>query len=161
MSMNKTNKLAGFLSCAGLVLCAHSSLVQADVASTMGRVVVQTEQAPSPIGPYNQAIAHGDTLYISGQIAIDPATGDVRVDDIKTETRQVMENLNAVLTEAGMSFEQVVKTTIYMTDLGDYADMNLVYNEFFDDDNAPAREAIQISKLPKNVNLEVSMIAVK
>ena len=125
------------------------------------RTVVETSQAPSPIGPYNQAIKHGGTLYVSGQIAIDPTTGEVMMDDIKTETEQVMLNLQAVLSEAGMSFDNVVKATIYMTDLRDYADMNSVYAKFFNNENAPAREAIEISRLPKNVNLEISVIAVQ
>lgn len=123
--------------------------------------VINTPYAPSPIGPYNQAILSGNTLYLSGQIALNIETGLLVLDDIKSETKQVMENLKAVLTGADMDFDNVVKTTIFISDMNDFTLINEVYGSYFDDANAPARETVQVAKLPKNVNVEISMIAVK
>lgn len=116
--------------------------------------------APAPIGPYNQAVLHGNTLYISGQVCIDPATGQLKNKDIQEEAHQVMHNLRAILTEAGMTFENVVKTTIFITDMNRFSDINEVYGKYFEA-NFPARETVQVSALPKFVNIEISMIAIK
>lgn len=125
------------------------------------RKVINTPNAPTPIGPYNQAILSGDTLYLSGQIAMNIETGQLVLDDIKAETRQVLENLKAVLNAADMSFENVVKTTIFISDMNDFTLINEVYGSYFDDANAPARETVQVARLPKDVHVEISMIAVK
>ncbi len=122
--------------------------------------IIKTPHAPMPIGPYNQAVLSGDTLYISGQIPMHPETGDL-VTGIEKATRQVMENLKAILTEAGMNFEQVVKSSIFIADMDDFAKINSVYAEYFDTSTAPARETVQVAKLPLNVSVEISMIAVR
>ena len=122
--------------------------------------VITTEKAPQPIGPYNQAILKGNTLYTSGQIAIDPSTGELILDSIESETKQVMENMKAVLLAADMSFKNVVKTSIFIADMNDFSAINKVYGSYFDDESAPARETVQVACLPKNVNVEISMIAV-
>lgn len=123
--------------------------------------IIFTEHAPAPIGPYNQAVLVGNTLYTSGQIAIDPITGHLVMDDILTETKQVMENMKAVLAAAEMTFENVIKTTIFISDMNDFAKINEVYGSYFEEKTAPARETVQVACLPKNVNVEISMIAVK
>jgi 2-iminobutanoate/2-iminopropanoate deaminase len=123
--------------------------------------VITTPKAPAPIGPYNQAILSGDTLYISGQIPLDPETGTLVEGDIKKETRKCMENLKAILTEAGMTFENVVKSSIYVKDMHQFAAINEVYASYFDAATAPARETVEVSNLPKFVNVEISMIAVR
>ncbi len=123
--------------------------------------VIQTKNAPAPLGPYNQAILVKDTLYMSGQIAINPKTGVLITENISTETKQVMENLKAVLDAANMNFEHVVKTTIFISDMNDFALINAIYGSYFDEATAPARETVQVAKLPKNVNVEISMIAIK
>jgi 2-iminobutanoate/2-iminopropanoate deaminase len=122
--------------------------------------IIFTENAPAPIGPYNQAVLTGNTLYTSGQIAIDPATGTLVTTTIEAETKQVMQNMNAVLEAAGMTFENVVKTTIFITDMNDFAAINTVYGSYFNETTAPARETVQVAALPKNVNVEISMIAI-
>jgi 2-iminobutanoate/2-iminopropanoate deaminase len=123
--------------------------------------IIFTDKAPAPIGPYSQAVLSGDTLYTSGQIAINPASGDLVLDNIEAETGQVMENMKAVLAAAEMTFDHVVKTTIFITDMDDFARINSVYGSYFSESNAPARETVQVSVLPKRVNVEISMIAVK
>ncbi|MBN4085147.1 RidA family protein [Flavobacteriaceae bacterium AH-315-B10] len=123
--------------------------------------IITTTKAPSPIGPYNQAILSGNTLYTSGQIALHPETGELVLDDIKIETTQVMENMKAVLKAASMTFENVVKTSIFISDMENFSQINEVYGCYFDDANAPARETVQVARLPKDVNIEISMIAVK
>jgi 2-iminobutanoate/2-iminopropanoate deaminase len=123
--------------------------------------IIFTENAPAPIGPYNQAVLTGNTLYTSGQIAIDPATGTLVTATIETETQQVMQNMKAVLEAAGMTFENVVKTTIFITDMNDFGAINTVYGSYFNEKTAPARETVQVAALPKNVNVEISMIAVQ
>jgi 2-iminobutanoate/2-iminopropanoate deaminase len=123
--------------------------------------IIQTEAAPAPIGPYNQAVLAGNTLYLSGQIALDPATGELVSGSIEAETEQVMQNLKAVLTAAGLGFEQVVKTSIFVKDMHQFAQINSVYGKYFDPDTAPARETVEVANLPKFVNVEISMIAVK
>lgn len=122
--------------------------------------IIFTDKAPAPIGPYNQAVLSGNTLYTSGQIALHPETGELIISDIETETKQVMENMKAVLDAAGMTFEHVVKTTIFISDMNDFAKINGVYGSYFDEKTAPARETVQVAKLPKNVNVEISMIAI-
>ena len=122
--------------------------------------IIFTENAPAPIGPYSQAILKGNTLYTSGQIAINPKTGELNTENIQVETQQVMENLKSVLEEAGMTFENVVKTTIFIMDMNDFANINSVYGTYFDEKIAPARETVQVAGLPKNVNVEISMIAI-
>ena len=120
-----------------------------------------TSKAPAPIGPYNQAILIGNTLYISGQIPLDPETGELVSGDIKKETRQSMENLKAILHEAGMTFENVVKSAIFLSDMNQFAQVNEVYGSYFNSDTAPARETVEVANLPKFVNVEISMIAVQ
>lgn len=126
----------------------------------MNKIIITTADAPAPIGPYNQAILTGDTLYISGQICIDPKTGDLKKKDVQEETHQVMKNLKAILTAAGMNFSNVVKTTIFITDMNRFSELNEVYGKYFDGD-FPARETVQVGALPKFVNVEISMIAAK
>lgn len=122
--------------------------------------IIFTENSPAPIGPYNQAILKGNTLYTSGQIAINPATGELVTSSIEAETKQVMENMKAVLEAAGMTFENVVKSTIFIMNMNDFASINTVYGSYFDEKTAPARETVQVVCLPKNLNIEISMIAV-
>lgn len=123
--------------------------------------IITTSKAPAPIGPYNQAVLSGNTLYTSGQIAFNPETGELVLDDIKTETTQVMQNLKAVLEAANMTFEHVIKTSIFISNMDDFTQINEIYGSYFNDDTAPARETVQVARLPKNVNVEISMIAVK
>jgi 2-iminobutanoate/2-iminopropanoate deaminase len=123
--------------------------------------IIFTDKAPAPIGPYNQAVLVGNTLYTSGQIALDPETMELVVSDIETETKQVMENMKAVLEAADMTFENVVKTTIFIMDMNDFARINTVYESYFDEKTAPARETVQVAGLPKGVNVEISMTAIK
>ncbi|WP_446050294.1 RidA family protein [Zobellia laminariae] len=123
--------------------------------------IINTSNAPAPIGPYNQAILSGDTLYISGQIPIDPATGNLVEGDISKETRQSMENLKAILTAADMTFEHVVKSNIFLNDMNQFSQVNEVYGSYFNSETAPARETVEVANLPKFVNVEISMIAVR
>lgn len=123
--------------------------------------IIFTENAPAPIGPYNQAVLVKDTLYTSGQIALDPVTGNLILDDIQTETHQVMKNMKAVLEAADMTFENVVKTSIFIMDMNDFASINEAYGSYFSENTAPARETVQVACLPKNVNVEISMVAIK
>jgi 2-iminobutanoate/2-iminopropanoate deaminase len=123
--------------------------------------IIFTEKAPAPIGPYNQAVLIGTTLFTSGQIALNPETMELVLDDIETETKQVMENMKAVLEAADMTFENVVKTTIFIMDMVDFARINSVYGSYFDEKIAPARETVQVAGLPKGVNVEISMVAMK
>jgi 2-iminobutanoate/2-iminopropanoate deaminase len=122
--------------------------------------IIFTDNAPAPIGPYNQAILKGNTLYTSGQIAIHPKTGELITANIKDETQQVMQNMKAVIEAAGMTFENVVKTTIFIVNMDDFGTVNTVYGSYFNEKTAPARETVQVTCLPKNVNIEISMIAV-
>ncbi|WP_396142447.1 RidA family protein [Flavobacterium sp.] len=123
--------------------------------------IIYTENAPAPIGPYNQAVLVGNTLYTSGQIALNPQTMELVLDDIETETKQVMENMKAVLSAAEMTFENVVKTSIFIMNMEDFSRINTVYGAYFNEATAPARETVQVACLPKNVNIEISMIAIK
>jgi 2-iminobutanoate/2-iminopropanoate deaminase len=125
------------------------------------KTIIQTPKAPAPIGPYNQAILVDNTLYASGQIALDPKTMELVNRDIETETTQVMKNLSEVLKAAGMDFANLVKTTIFLYDMGDFAAVNEVYGSYFNHEIAPARETVQVAALPKNVRVEISVIAVR
>lgn len=120
--------------------------------------IVHSKEAPAPIGPYSQAVIHGNTLYVSGQIAINRATGDLVLDNIEIETIQVMKNLGYILAEAGSSFANVIKCSIFVKDMNNFAKINEVYGSFFDAD-PPARETVEVSQLPKNVNVEISCTA--
>ena len=128
----------------------------------MEKTVIRTDNAPAPVGPYNQAIAaNGTMLFLAGQIALNPSTGDIVGDgDVETQTQQVMENLQAVLTAGGASFEQVVKTTIFLADMNDFAKVNGIYGQYFDPNTAPARICVEVSRLPKDVLVEIDCIAV-
>ena len=123
--------------------------------------IINTSNAPKPIGPYNQAVISGDLMFISGQVAFDPNTDELVLDDIQSETKQVMENLKSILEEADLSFKNVVKTTIFLSDMDDFQQVNEVYGSYFSNDQAPARETVEVSRLPKDVNVEISMIAQK
>jgi len=126
----------------------------------MEKIIINTKNAPAPIGPYNQAILVNNTIYISGQICIDPSSGNLKNKDLQDETHQVMQNLRSILQEAGMNFNNVVKTTIFLTDMNRFSEVNEIYGKYFDGD-FPARETVQVSALPKFVNVEISMIGVK
>jgi 2-iminobutanoate/2-iminopropanoate deaminase len=121
--------------------------------------VIFTENAPAPIGPYNQAIQHNDTVYVSGQIAINPATGNLETNDLELETHLVLKNLGAVLNAAGMHYSNIIKCTIFLSDMGSFGTVNKIYGSYFMD-NFPARETVEVACLPKNVNVEISCIAV-
>ncbi|MCP2029045.1 2-iminobutanoate/2-iminopropanoate deaminase [Flavobacterium sp. HSC-32F16] len=123
--------------------------------------IIFTEKAPAPIGPYSQAVLSGNTLYASGQIAINPASGELVTDTINNETTQVMENIAAILEAANMTFENVVKATIFIMDMNNFGAINTVYGSYFNEKTAPARETVQVACLPKNVNVEISIIAVQ
>ena len=124
------------------------------------KTIIETANAPAPIGPYSQAVLSGSTLYTSGQIAIDPKTGELVMATFEEETHQVMTNMRAVLAEAGMTFDHVIKTSIFISDMDNFSDINSVYAQYFTSD-FPARETVEVARLPKDVNVEISMIAVK
>ena len=126
----------------------------------MEKKIINTTNAPAPIGPYNQAVQFGNMLFISGQIALDPSTGELVQGDVQAEARQVMKNLAAILSAAGMDFSNVLKSSIFLMDMGQFAQVNEVYGSYFGDD-APARETIQVAGLPKGVKVEISMVAAK
>ncbi len=127
----------------------------------MSKTIISTANAPAPIGPYSQAVLKDNMLFISGQVCIDPATGGLKNKDIQEETHQVMHNLKAILQEAGIDFSNVVKTTIYLTDMNRFSEINEIYGKYFDGNSAfPARETVQVSALPRFVNVEISMIAI-
>jgi len=122
--------------------------------------IINSKNAPAPIGPYSQAVLSSNMLYASGQIAIDPSTGDLVMETLEKETRQVMKNIGAVLTEAGMDFNNILKCSIFLSNMDDFAEINTIYAEFFSE-NPPARETVEVSCLPKSVNVEISFIACK
>lgn len=122
--------------------------------------IVNTNNAPAPIGPYSQAVSAGDFLFLSGQIALNPTTGELVTADIKTETKQVMDNIQAILKEAGLDFNNVIKTSIFLMDMQNFAQVNEVYGTYFTD-NFPARETVQVAGLPKGVNVEITVTAIK
>ncbi len=121
--------------------------------------IINTKNAPAPVGPYNQCVQLGKTLYVSGQIAINPATGELVTGNIEDETHQVMSNIKAILTAAGSSFENVLKCSVFVSDMNLYSRINAVYAEYFDEATAPARELVEVANLPKFVNIEISTIA--
>lgn len=125
------------------------------------KTIVNTNQAPSPVGPYNQSVLAGSTLYVSGQIAIDPISGELVQDSIEAETHQVLQNLKAILQEANMDFENIVKCSVFVADMNMYSRINAIYAEYFNEQTAPARELVEVANLPKFVNIEISAIAVK
>ncbi len=141
---------------------ALSSLIFFIITSggKMEKKVVYTEKAPKPVGPYSQAIIAGDFIFTAGQIPIDPKTNQIVQGDIKEQTRQVLENLKAVLEEAGASFDDVVKVTVYMKDLNEFSAMNEVYSEYFKN-SPPARTTVEVSRLPRDVKIEIDLIALK
>ena len=122
--------------------------------------IIFTEKAPAPIGPYSQAILVNNVLYTSGQIALNPLTMELVLDTIENETKQVMENMKEVLVAAGMTFENVIKSTLFIMNMNDFAKINSVYATYFNEESAPARETVQVAGLPKGVSIEISMIAV-
>ena len=122
--------------------------------------IITSKNAPAPIGPYSHGVLFGNMLFVSGQVGKHPVTGDLMLSDIKTETTQVMENVKGILTDAGMDFTHIVKTTIFLTDMNNFAAVNEVYGSYFTGDY-PARETVQVSKLPLNVNVEISVTAIK
>jgi 2-iminobutanoate/2-iminopropanoate deaminase len=124
------------------------------------KTIIDTNNAPAPIGPYSQAVAAGNFVFISGQVALNPHSGELVMDNIEAETTQVMQNIESILTEAGLDFDHIVKTSIFLKDMQDFAKVNEVYGKYFKD-QFPARETIQVAGLPKNVNVEISVIAVK
>ena len=126
----------------------------------MAKEIINTSNAPAPIGPYNQAVLTGNLLFISGQVALKPGTGELAMTDIIEETHQVMQNLKSILTEASMDFSNIVKTTIFLSDMNLFGQVNEIYGKYFNGD-FPARETIAVKGLPKNVNVEISMIAAR
>ena len=153
-----------FISSLFLTACSERRLAyisnQQNQKSAMKKTIIQTDKAPSPIGPYSQAVMVDNILFVSGQVAIDPATGNLNTKDITMETMQVMQNIKAILNEAGMNFENIVKTTIFLKNMDDFAKVNEIYGANFAGD-FPARETVQVSKLPKDANVEISVTAVK
>lgn len=123
--------------------------------------VIYTPNAPDPVGPYSQAILSNETLYISGQIAIDPSSNEIITSTIEEETHQVFSNLKAILEAANMSFDNVVKCSVFLNDMGNFSNVNRVYMQYFDEASAPARETVEVASLPKYVNVEISAVAVK
>ncbi|MGY0392373.1 RidA family protein [Bizionia sp. KMM 8389] len=123
--------------------------------------IINTPNAPAPIGPYNQAVLVGNMLYTSGQIAINPDTNELVLSSVEIETEQVMQNMKAVLQAADMTFDNVIKSTIFISDMENFSKINAVYATYFDSETAPARETVEVANLPKYVNVEISMIAVK
>ena len=125
------------------------------------KTIITTDKAPQPIGPYSQAVLVGNILYTSGQIALHPETGELVIDSIDLETTQVMENLKAVLEAANMTFENVIKASIFISDMNSFGAVNAIYGQYFDEATAPARETVEVANLPKFVNVEISVIAIK
>ncbi|MDG1297351.1 MAG: Rid family detoxifying hydrolase [Saprospiraceae bacterium] len=124
------------------------------------KTIINTEKAPAPVGPYNQSVRFGDMLFISGQVAIDPATGALPNGlTVEEETEQVMQNLKAILDEAGLSFEDAIKASVFVADMNNYSRINEVYSKYFNEDTAPARELVEVANLPKFVQVEISLIA--
>lgn len=123
--------------------------------------IIETSKAPAPVGPYNQAIEVNGLVFVSGQIALDPESGDLITQSIQDETNKVFSNIIAILEEAGLSLENVVKCTVFVSDINQYGAINTVYSEYFQEETAPARELVQVSALPKGVNIEISVIAAR
>lgn len=123
--------------------------------------IINTSNAPAPVGPYNQSVLFNGILFLSGQIAINPDSGELIIDTIEEETHQVMKNIQAILSEAGMTFENILKCSVFVSDMNNYSRINAVYAKYFDEDTAPARELVEVANLPKFVNIEISVIAGK
>jgi 2-iminobutanoate/2-iminopropanoate deaminase len=121
--------------------------------------IIKTDKAPAPVGPYNQAIIHNDTLYASGQIALVPGSDKMVTETIEAETEQVLQNIKAILDEAGLTFKDIVKASVFVTDIGNFGRINAIYATYFDEATAPARELVQVAALPKGANVEISIIA--
>lgn len=124
----------------------------------MLKKIVKTEKAPAAIGPYSQAVIHQNTIYCSGQIALDPKSMEIVSDNIKEQTRQVMQNIEQILLEAGSSFDRVIKCSIFLADMNDFSEVNEIYGSYFPE-NPPARETVEVSRLPKDVKIEISCVA--
>ena len=150
-----------FFICLAIFLIAVAYNAFNNKNETEMKRIINTSNAPKPIAPYNQAVITEDLMFISGQVAFDPNTDELVLDDIQKETKQVMENLKSILEEANLSFDNVVKTTIFLSDMNDFQQVNEVYGSYFSNDQAPARETVEVSRLPKDVNVEISMIACK
>jgi 2-iminobutanoate/2-iminopropanoate deaminase len=125
----------------------------------MSKSIVTSKNAPAPIGPYNQAVFYGDILFVSGQIALDPATGELVLDSIEVETDRVLKNLQGILNTAGLTFENVLKCSVFVTDMNDFSKINAIYGNYFNEETAPARELVQVAALPRFVHVEISLIA--
>ena len=125
----------------------------------MSKTIVTSKNAPAPIGPYNQAVWYGDVLFVSGQIALDPVTGELVLDSIEIETDRVLKNLEGILQTAGLTFENVLKCSVFVTDMNDFSKINAVYGNYFKEETAPARELVQVAALPRFVHVEISLIA--
>ncbi|MFO0468984.1 MAG: Rid family detoxifying hydrolase [Bacteroidota bacterium] len=125
----------------------------------MSKSIVTSKNAPAPIGPYNQAVWYGDILFVSGQIALDPVTGELVLDSIEVETDRVLKNLQGILQTAGLTFENVLKCSVFVTDMNDFSKINAVYGNYFNEETAPARELVQVAALPRFVHVEISLIA--
>lgn len=123
--------------------------------------IINTSNAPAPVGPYNQSILFNGILFVSGQIAINPESGKLIIDTIEEETHQVMKNIQAILTNAGLTLEHILKCSVFVSDMNNYSRINDVYAEYFDEETAPARELVEVANLPKFVNIEISVIAGK
>jgi 2-iminobutanoate/2-iminopropanoate deaminase len=126
----------------------------------MSKKVIFTKEAPAPIGPYNQAISYNGLVYVSGQIALDPATGELRISSLEEETRLVLKNLGSVLAAAGSSYDRVIKCSIFLSDMSLFLQINQIYGEYFPEATAPARETVAVKGLPRGVNVEISCIAI-
>ena len=137
----------------------HRFIFEILIYIIMKKKIIQSDQAPAPIGPYSQAVIAGNMMYVSGQIALHPVTGELVMSNLEAETRQVMENIRAILAQASVSFDAIVKSSIFLSDMAHFTRVNEVYSSFFTG-NYPARETVQVAGLPKNVNVEISMIAV-
>lgn len=125
----------------------------------MSKTIVTSKNAPAPLGPYNQAVWYGDVLFVSGQIALDPVTGELVLDSIEIETDRVLKNLEGILYTAGLTFENVLKCSVFVTDMNDFSKINAVYGNYFKEETAPARELVQVAALPRFVHVEISLIA--
>ncbi len=148
-----------------LIQASYTDLIQIkikiqSIQFSKMKTIITSKNAPAPIGPYSHAVLKGNTLFVSGQVGKHPVSGELMLADIKTETKQVMENLKGILTDAGMDFTHLCKTTIFLTDMNDFSSVNEVYGSYFSGDY-PARETVQVSKLPLNVNVEISVIAMR
>ncbi len=142
-------------------MCKHLELFSFSKNKSDMKTIINAPEAPAPVGPYNHSVLAGNTLYVSGQIAIDQSTGQLVMDTIENETHQVMKNMGFILSAAGLTFENIVKCTIFVSDMENYGRINAVYASYFNEATAPARELVQVANLPRYVNVEISCIAVK